>query len=336
MEQIQFKAEEAKNISFRGVVHLGRYEKTDGIINGNTPNFIGEGINKATRYLEANCLKELLANNDKYFVFGITTEFYEHMFDIENFYHDDYKRYGFQVKKFSSLIYLNLKNIKNKPEQERIIKNIDFKISDKFNTFLKKSDLVYEKDNCDCDLDTFYVFPELRIDGPEKNDPTKIISNDLLENFIRNPFNIIVSGDDQSGKTSLCKQYFTMLFDSGDYIPVYLKTSSDEKGNIINKIRDSLSSQYEKNINGSFDKNLKILLIDDFHFLNEVQQRKYIQFILEQRNYFAIIFVDQLFMRSMEKKKMTEKFKEYTIGDFGNVMRNDLIKKWILYKCRRQ
>jgi GTPase SAR1 family protein len=331
MEQIQEKAEEAKNIFFRGVAHLGRYEKTEKIIDGNTPNFIGKGINKASRYLEANCLKELLANNDKHFVFGITTEFYEHILDTENFDYENYKRYGFKVKKFSSLIYLNLKNIENKPEQEKIIKNIDFKISDVFDTFLKKSDFIYEKNNDDCNLDTFYVFPELRIDRPEKTEPAKILSDDLLKNFIKSPFNIIIAGDDQSGKTSLCKQYFINLFASGDFVPVYFKTTPDERGDIFNKIQSSLLSQYDKKIDGSFDNNLKILLIDDFQFLNEAQQIKYIKFISEQKNYFAIIFVDQLFMRSMDKKILTKNFKEYTIREFGHLKRNQLIEKWITY-----
>jgi len=331
MEQIQLKTEEVKSISFRGIIHLGRYEKTGNIITVSAPNFIGEGINKAARYLDANCLKELLVNNDRHFVFGITTEFFEQILNIENIDLGDYERYGFQVKKFSSLIYLNIKNIENKPKQERIIKNIDFKIKDDFNAFLKKSDFIYEKNNFDCNLDTFYIFPELRIDKPEEAEPTKILSDSLLENFIKSPFNIIIAGDDQSGKTSLCKQYYIRLFDSGDFVPVYIKPNSDEKGNIINRIYDKILSQYDKKIDNNFESNLKILLIDDFHFLNETQQKKYIQYILEQKNYFAIIFVDQLFMRSMEKKIMTEDFKEYTIRDFGHEKRNQLIEKWISY-----
>ena len=249
MEQIQIKAEEVPGISFRGIIHLGKYDKTENIINNNSSNYIGDGINKAERYLNANCLKELLAGNDSNFVFGISLEFYEHILDMERFCPDNFRRYGFQVKNFSSLIYLNIKNIKNMPEEEKIIKNNDFKINTEYKNTLKKADFVYEINGCKSDLDTFYVFPELIVEKPEKSDPTKMLSDDLINRFIKNPFNIVISGDDQSGKTSLCKQYFTMLYDSGDFIPVYLKMNPDERGHIDNKIIDAFFKIYDKKIN---------------------------------------------------------------------------------------
>ena len=333
MEKIQEKANKMINIFFRGVVHVGKYEKTDNIIDEKTPNFIGEGINEAARYLNANCLKELLEINDKCFVFGITSEFYSYALHLDNFDINSYERYGFQVKKFSSLLYLNIKNITTKPKQEKIIKNVDFKIKDHFNTFLKKSDFIYEKNNQECDLDAFYIFPELRIDKPEKDDPTKILSDDLIDNNIKNPFNIIIAGDDQSGKTSLCKQYFIRLFESRDFIPIYLSMRAEEKGNVINKISKCLNEQYDKkNIDDGLDSFLKILIIDDFHLLDNIQQKKYLQFINEQKNYMSIIFVDLIFMRSMDKKKQTAYYKEYTIREFGHYKRIQLIDKWIEYR----
>jgi len=331
MEQIRLKAKEVTDISFRGIIHLGKYDKTENIIDHNTSNFVGDGINKAERYLNANCLKELLANNDNNFVFGISLEFYEHILDMENFCQDNFKRYGFQVKNFSSLIYLNIKNVKNIPEQEKIVKNIDFKLSSDFQNTLKKADFVYEINGYKSDLDTFYVFPELVVEKPEKNDLAKMLSDDLINRFIKNPFNIVISGDDQSGKTSLCKQYFTMLYDSGDFIPLYLKMHPNEKGHINNKILDAFLKLYNKKTNGNLDNNILILLIDDFHLLSNDQQQKYIKVISDKKNCFAIIFVDLLFLGSIQKQKQTESYKKYTIREFGYLKRNQLIEKWVSY-----
>jgi hypothetical protein len=330
MEQIQIKAEEVPDISFRGIIHLGKYDKTENIVNNNTLNYIGDGINKAERYLNANCLKELLVGNDSNFVFGISLEFYERILDMERFCPDNFKRYGFQVKNFSSLIYLNIKNIKKMPEEEKIIKNNDFKINMEFKSTLKKADFVYEINGCKSDLDTFYVFPELIVEKPEKSDPTKMLSDDLINRFIKNPFNMVISGDDQSGKTSLCKQYFTMLYNSGDFIPIYLKMHPDERGHIDNKIIDAFFKLYDKKINVALN-NIIVLIIDDFHLLNDEQQKKYIKIILNKKNYFSIIFVDLLFFGSIEKQKLTEFYKKYTIRDFGHLKRNQLIEKWISY-----
>jgi hypothetical protein len=331
MRQIQLKAQEVTDILFRGIIHLGKYEKTENIINNNTPNFVGDGINKAARYLNATCLKELLASNESKFVFGISREFYEKILDFENFDKNNYKRYGFQVKNLSDLIYLSTTDIKNLPEQEKIIKNIDLSLNDDFSSTLKKADFVYEANGCKSDLDTFYVFPELRIDKPEKDNSSKIFSDDLINKFITNPFNIVISGDDQSGKTSLCKQYFSMLYNSKDFIPIYLKMNFDERGHIDNKIADAFLKSYNKKIDGNFNNNIITLIIDDFHLLNKEQQKKYIKNISDKKNCFAIIFVDSLFLGSIEKQKLIESYKEYSIREFGHLKRNELIDKWVSY-----
>jgi len=331
MEQIRIKAKEVTDISFRGIIHLGKYDKTENIIDHNTRNFVGDGINKAERYLNANCLKELLARNDSNFVFGISLEFYEHILDMEKFHPDNFKRYGFQVKNFSSLIYLNINNVKNIPEEEKILKNIDFKINSTFKSTLKKADFVYEVNGYKSDLDTFYVFPELIVEKPEKNDHAKMLSDDLINRFIKNPFNIVISGDDQSGRTSLCKQYFTILYESGDFIPLYIKMHPDERGHIDNKIKDAFLKLYDKKINESPDNNIIVLIMDDFHLLNNEQQRKYIKMISNKKNCFAIVFVDLLFFGSIEKHKLTEYCKKYTIREFGHTKRNQIIEKWVSY-----
>jgi len=331
IENIQKEAEGITEICFRGIVHIGKYEKTENISNSNIPNFIGEGINTAARYLDAKCLKELLDKNDNHFVFGISSEFYQNLLSMDFFIPNNYRRYGFQVKKFTSLIYLNTNNINSLPELEMILKNKDFVINNDFQNILIASDFVYEVNGCNSNLNTFYVFPELRVDSPEQNEPKKILSDDMINKFIKNPFNLIISGGDQTGKTSLCKKYFNMIYESCEYVPLYLKIHFDEKGNINNKIIEALLKQYNKKSDGYFDNIILALIIDDFHLLNDEQQKMYIKYILDKKNCYAILFVDLLFLESFEKKKRTVTFKEYKIREFGHLKRNELIMKWINY-----
>ena len=136
MDQIQKKADEANSIHFRGIVHIGKYYKTTSIVDDNASNFIGEGINTTARYLNANCLKELLASNDRHFVFGISSEFYEYASDTETFEKDNYERYRFQEKNFSGVIFLNIKNVMTVPKQELTAE--DFKTGNFIKRFIIK------------------------------------------------------------------------------------------------------------------------------------------------------------------------------------------------------
>jgi hypothetical protein len=327
---IQKKADEIKKVKFRGIVHIGKFSKTPNILDEShhQDNYVGNGINDAARCLNASCLKQLLAENSIYFTYGISSEFYKQVYDQPYFVESDFSKYSFQEKKYSNLIFLNNYAIKKFPATEKILSNTSFRLKPEYINFLKKSEFVYQYQENTSDLDTFYVFPELTTDKPEESASYKACSEKLLLSYLKCPSNLLIAGSDQSGKTSLCKKYYKAIYDTEEYIPVYIKLSLNEKGNIENKINDNFSKQYGKHDKNEHHNKIKILLIDDFHLINDVNQDGYIDYILQEKNMFAILFVDAFFLGSIKKQKMTRLFKAYTIREFGHQLRNKLIEKW--------
>lgn len=80
---------------------------------------------------------------------------------------------------------------------------------------------------------------------------------------------IIISGESQSGRTTLCKMLLKNLREKS-LLPVYIENKRNKfKGKIINKIYISLEKQYKLE-EIDFSKNLFydriIPILDDFHY----------------------------------------------------------------------
>ena len=333
INKIQENASKNDAIRFRAILHIGKYSETGKMFSEKVSediSFAGDGINCAARYLDAICLKELLRlNTNTNFVYGISNEFYEQVFDQEYFDDNDYTKYGFKVKNYSNLIFLNTKNIDVVPKIEKIQKNNSFKLNSDFSNFLEKSDFIYQNEKGKSNLSTFYVFPDLVIDNPESKPIYKVSAEDILRSFIKNPSNIVISGDDQSGKTGLAKIMFREICATNDYVPIYIKFTVSEKGEFSKKINKALHAEYSEDVNNNYDDKIKIIILDDFHYLDNAYQRKYLDFLRNEKNIFLIIFVDSLFNGAIDKQKLVEYFKSYTITPFGHVLRRKIIEKWI-------
>ena len=333
MNKIQENASKNDTIRFRAILHIGKYSETRKIFSENSSEdtgFAGDGINCAARYLDAICLKELLRiNSATNFVYGISNEFYKQVFDQEYFDNNDYTKYGFQVKNYSNLIFLNTKNIEIVPDVEKIQKNNSFKLSSDFSNFLEKSDFIYQNEKEKSNLSTFYVFPDVVTDSPESKSIYKVSTEEILRSFIKNPSHIVISGDDQSGKTGLAKVMFKKIYETNDYVPIYIKFTVSEKGELSKKINNALHLEYNEDVNHNYDDKIKVIILDDFHYLDNVYQRKYLEFLKNEKNVFLIIFVDSLFNGAIDKQRLVDYFKSYTITPFGYVLRKKIIEKWI-------
>jgi len=333
ISRIQLKAKEDASLFFRGIVHVGKYEKTTKILDAKstTESFVGEGINDASRYLEAQCLKDMLRKNNQNFVYGISNELYMQVHDQKYFIESHFSRYGFKVKNYNNQIFLNTVNILNLPETEKILDNSDYKVKNAFLKFINRSDFVYQKDGETSDINTFFIFPDVLTEKPELSSAYKANSEDVLNSFLKYPTNIAFSGNDQFGKTSLAKIFFMKIYEQGNFLPIFLSLQHNEKGKIQNKINAALLEQYGRKFNKLYDKMLKILIIDDFHLIDKYLQKDYIEHILSSKNIFSIVFVDSLFSNSIENIKLLNHYKFYTIREFGHKSRFELINKWIMH-----
>ena len=322
--------DEAKNTSkwqIRAAIHVGSVEDDDSY--GGKPGKIGNGIDYCSRYLDNEYLKESLnINSEEKFIFGLSDKIVEAVKHETWFDENSFEKYTFTVKAYTGCFYLYKKNLKTLPVQN--VENFELKneqkIKEEFSEFLLQSDFKYKnKQEEHSNLSTFFVFPELTVISDDDENETKMKSDDLLDSFIETPFNISLFGEEQCGKTSLCKVYFDRLFHSKKFLPIYIRFKSNEKGFLSNKISYYLSHEYE-----SFNDDLpKVLILDDFHLLENYIQKKMITEIESMHNTYVIIITDKLFRESIEHINLIKNYKTYSIRLLGHLKRNELIDKWL-------
>ena len=156
------------------------------------------------------------------------------------------------------------KGLKKVIEKEMKIREL--KITEEFENFLRNAEMLTmahsQKEKVF--LDDIFVYPELDKYDYLKEPEEKVNTEELLENILDYP-KIVVAGESQSGKTTLCKMIFKELRGM-IFIPVYISDGkSHYLGKIENKIIDSLRKQYNmKNMDISeIEKERIIPILDD-------------------------------------------------------------------------
>jgi len=172
-------------------------------------------------------------------------------------------------------------------------------------------------------LDDIFVCTELaKYDNLKEYEET--ISSDELSKNLLNNGKIIIAGEDQSGKTTLCKRMFCELRNL-NFIPVYV---SDKKsyfsGKLKNNISKSLREQY-KNIDiNEIDQEQIIPIIDDFH--HATNKEKHINELSKYPH--CIVIVDDIFCLNIKDETMISSFTTFRIKELKPSIRYELVKKW--------
>ena len=314
-------------LRFRGIIHRGHVNKQKNI-NGKSETWIGNGLNEAARFLNAEELKQLLVlNQDLHFAYGISEAFFKKA-SIELFFtNTDYSKYNFIVKKYSGVIYLYNNEISNFPPQKKYL--YDLKITPEFCQNLKSCEFNYpDKKN---NLDTFYIYPDLVHEKlSEKN--TKIDSEVLINNFCLNPRNILIIGDQQYGKTALAKKIYKNIYDSRIYIPLLISCKSKEVKMFKNILKNLLLTQYGIKESGmKYESKKYIFIFDNFNNWEQNQQEKVLNEIAKLDDSYSILITDKLFFEDIEKRKLINNYEIYSISTFGHKKRYELIEKWITF-----
>tara|TARA_R110000787_G_scaffold67400_1_gene150986 strand:+ start:461 stop:1555 length:1095 start_codon:yes stop_codon:yes gene_type:complete len=178
-------------------------------------------------------------------------------------------------------------------------------------------------------LDNVYVVPDLKVLDEDMDRVSKSVSaNHVLEKKNAS----LVFGDEQSGKTSLCKYYFKELIKRG-YFPLYIQgsdvKSADSAMLISNVSKEQYSSEFDYQ-----DAKHKVLIIDNFsnNKLNKKYQNKFVEKIKNEFEKIIIFAIDSFQYVSHEIEELND-FECYEILNFGNVKRTELIEKWITLGC---
>ena len=112
-------------------------------------------------------------------------------------------------------------------------------------------------------LDIFFVYPSLKKIDIESNDKLNydIVDSSELKKMDKN--HIVISGEEQSGKTSLCSMLYMHYLECG-FRPILIK-GRDITGRAILKdiVEEKYRNQYDNGNYGNINKEKRILMLDD-------------------------------------------------------------------------
>jgi nucleoside-triphosphatase THEP1 len=217
-------------------------------------------------------------------------------------------------------VYNGLKDV---IEKENKIKQLN--ITKQFSSFLQDTELLAkahsQKDKVL--LEDIFVYPELEKYDDLGEYEKKNSSEKFIYDFSDYP-KILIAGENQSGKTTLCKKIFIELREK-NYVPVYISNKDNQDpGKIENKISKAYKEQYETIPIEEIDKKRIVPIIDDFHFVKK--KGKHIVDLTPYNH--QIVVVDDIFSLNFKDENILKSFTRFKIMEFIPSLRNQLIEKW--------
>ncbi|EHQ35547.1 toll/interleukin-1 receptor domain-containing protein [Methanoplanus limicola] len=211
---------------------------------------------------------------------------------------------------------------------ENYIRNV--KVKDNFKDFLNNAEMLTKahRNKEEVYLNDIYIHTELEEFDRLKDYCDTINSKDILDVLLKEE-KITISGEGQSGKTTLCKKIYCELRKL-NYVPVYISFKSStflgEKltGKTSNIIFKLLKKQYINIELEKINQNRIVPIIDDFHYTNN--KEKHLKEFLKYR--LCTIVIDDIFSLNINDVALTSSFKSYRIKELKPSLRNELIKKW--------
>ncbi|PWH86745.1 NACHT domain-containing protein [Brumimicrobium oceani] len=206
---------------------------------------------------------------------------------------------------------------------------LDIKLTNEWQLFLEDTEMLSKAHSSKQSvlLSDIYVSPLLKEFDDSKDELEDISFSELTEALSENR-KILIAGEGQSGKTTLCKRLFSELFNQG-LVPIYLSDGKNKYlGSIDSKIEKSFNEQYgESDIKLSeIEPHKLVLILDDFHFAKHKEK------IIGQLIKFEkqIIMVDDIFGFNFKNETLMDQYKQFKINEFSPSQRNELIKNWVL------
>lgn len=171
-------------------------------------------------------------------------------------------------------------------------------------------------------LEDIFIYPFLN-KIKKDSERSLVQSKTLIEEFHALDKFVII-GEDQSGKTSLLKQFFLDLRKQ-NFIPLYLDGGVDLQGNFQNRLEKVFSNQYVSDLLlENIPKERIVLLVDNFHKVN--RPSKYADLFA---SYGFILVIDDIFALDTVKNVPISQIARYQIRQLAPSQRSALIEKWL-------
>jgi hypothetical protein len=214
--------------------------------------------------------------------------------------------------------------IKELVYQEYKIREIE--ISSEFQDFLQTTEMLADAHSQKEEVlfDDIFIYPELSKFDSVRKFEEKIGLKTLIEDIFQHP-KVLIAGENQSGKTGICKKLFSDLRNL-NFVPVYLSDPTyNYHGKIENKIAKALAEQYVSIESENIDKQRIVPIIDDFQFAKN--KEKHIEDLSEYK--YQVIIVDDIFSLNIKDENVIGTFTHFKIEELNPILRNRLITKWI-------
>ena len=180
----------------------------------------------------------------------------------------------------------------------------------------------------------YYVFPNIIINDPSRDEYKNITNWEAFYNYLQNSTFILVRGEDNSGKTSLLKYCYYALQENN--ITIYFSCNDMNNKVTIRIIKDAIEEQYGDDPfnfirfkQTPLDK--KIAFVDDIH---KLQDNQFLQFFDTLKEHFGFIIITaksdwdfDLIKKVEDDFQLKNKLKTCTIERFYKSKRTELISK---------
>lgn len=205
------------------------------------------------------------------------------------------------------------------------------KLKDQFNKFLNSADILSKshKNKEILNLEDIFVYPKLKCYDEE--DVSHKYDSDKFNSEILSYEKLIIAGENQAGKTTLCKVLF-QIYSALNFVPIFLDDENKYLGNPYKKLEKAFLEQYEHETFDDIDIKRVIPIVDNFHVAK--YQEKYIEQYDSFR--FQVLIVDDIFGLNIKNQALIAEYSKFKIREFTSLERNELIRKWIEVKEESQ
>ena len=196
--------------------------------------------------------------------------------------------------------------------------------SDEFAKELKQIGLLGGfRTNGEVSLTDIYVDPDLHDVSIEKEKKDKpLLTSASLPDVVESKRRVVISGQAQSGKTSLCRILCMRLFEKG-FIPVLFSGDSHYQGNFDESVNAALKRQYTDP--EAICRKKIVPILDEFHHANKPE--KVLSNLAQYER--CVLIVDDLYDMDYRNKTFLKEFTAFEIIAFGARKRSELIGKWL-------
>ena len=177
-------------------------------------------------------------------------------------------------------------------------------------------------EHLDLKLEDVYIDLELNDQRDNDKDAQPIQGAELVSKLI-NGERLLLSGDSQSGKTSLCKNMCFQLFEQCHF-PVYVSGKEAYQGDVATMVDRIIRTQYTDY--SCIDIRRIILILDDFH-----KCKHFAKFLAKLPKYCSVLLVlDDVYSLNLKNTVELKEYHPFMIQPLRARKRNELIKKWLM------